>query len=216
MKEIEEIIDEINRLRVEGLELQGKKAQAQKAVAIDETIAKQETNLADIEKGLSEAKDSLKIAEKAMLDSITASVDQMKAAMSEMLPGEYEPYISVEDGMVNVGLTISGKERPAAGLSGGERSAFLAALEYAMIPKTDNRLVIVEAGEMDDTRLGSFLATCVEKHSKAQVIVNTWHLGDTDDEWEHFKAFNDWTVFDLGEQYEKEIQKEDTAEAEIQ
>jgi len=64
---------------------------------------------------------------------------------------------------------------PYAGLSGGEKSIFDAALCRAFLGDSGVPILVIEAGEVDEKNLESLAQMVAEKTPGAQVIVNSWH-----------------------------------------
>jgi len=64
---------------------------------------------------------------------------------------------------------------PYAGLSGGEKSIFDAALCRAFLGDSGTPIIVMEAGEVDAKNLEALAQMITEKTPSAQVIVNSWH-----------------------------------------
>ncbi|MFH2074720.1 MAG: hypothetical protein ABIJ57_05150 [Pseudomonadota bacterium] len=64
---------------------------------------------------------------------------------------------------------------PYAGLSGGEKSIFDAALCRAFLGDSGTPIVVIEAGEVDAKNLEALAQMVAAKTPGAQVIVNLWH-----------------------------------------
>ena len=57
----------------------------------------------------------------------------------------------------------------------GQRIAFSAALSNALLGKATNKVLILEAAELDEDNLARTLRNVAENHPDAQIIVNTCH-----------------------------------------
>ena len=193
--EIKAVDDKLAELRVRGKELQGKKELFRNAAFLDDEIRKARSDLSDTENTLKSLKEKLSVAEQAQRDSVAASSSKMTSAMAEMLPSGFEPFISVDGDIMQIGLNIEGKDVPYHGLSGAQRVIFHSALEYCMMPGNGKKLIIVEAGEMDIDRLSAFLGSVETKHPQAQVIVNTWHFERSS---EYITEHSAWKIVELG------------------
>lgn len=174
--ELRAVDEKAAELRQRGTELQAKKELFRNAAYIASEIGKAQSDLNTADAQLKSLKESLSVAEQAQRDSVAASSSKMASAMAEMLPAGFAPYISIDGELMQIGLNIEGRDVPYHGLSGAQRVIFHSALEYCMMPGTEKKLIVVEAGEMDMERLSAFMESVTTKHPQAQVIVNTWHL----------------------------------------
>ncbi|MEW6505492.1 MAG: hypothetical protein AB1457_16160 [Chloroflexota bacterium] len=109
---------------------------------------------------------------------------------TRLLP-EGRVWIDINDGGdVGIGwINPSGERVPYSGLSGGQKVAFDLAFSAALLGQNKNKIVIVEAAEIDAQRFSKMLEHLSEAvPDDMQVIVNTCHK---------VTAPTGWKVIDL-------------------
>jgi len=122
-----------------------------------------------------EAKKKIEI-EKTVLSGVVAARDDLvNKAISIMITKLKaalpvgEPILDIQDGRVDIGLSIDGQRRPYRALSGGEKVSFDLAMSVAM----GADLIIKEVSELDSGRLCDTLAQL--EAARPQVILVSCH-----------------------------------------
>lgn len=165
--------------RILGLEqsihdLRGQEALFLKAQGMDEQATKAFQDAEKIKADLDTAKSDLKAKLTARAEALSKTAEAMARAMGDILPGGKGVFDIDPDGKVLIGWTRCGVTTPYAGLSGGQKVIFDAALAHAMRAE----IIIIEAAEMDDQAMARAFKHIVEKNPTAQIIVNTCHEVD--------------------------------------
>lgn len=165
--DIQIMTDHINGLISHGTELRKKEAIFLKLQGIDEELSscaieksELETKQADLKKEIADLKDKKRLA-------IEGTVLKLTGKMNEVLP-DGEAVFNVDDG-VFIGWKKEGKTIPYEGLSGGQKSAFDAALAYAL----KANILAIEAAEIDSENITTLLNK-IAGHD-TQVLVMTCH-----------------------------------------
>ncbi len=138
-----------------------------------EAIEKARSDLNQIEEDLEEAKQmkaSLKTEKFAMLKE---ACDPLAEKINSMLP--YGTAVIGMEEELFIGWEHKDRITPYSGLSGGEQVFFNAALSNALLTGKGQKILVIEAGEMDDKNLNQTLLTISETHPDAQVLVLTCH-----------------------------------------
>lgn len=159
-----------------------------KANTLAEQIEKARSDYKQIEEALEEAKEtkaSLKAEKYAMLQEACAP---LAAKITALLPFGMA-VVRMEEELF-VGWQIdTDRGVPYAGLSGGEKVAFDAALSNALLTGKGEKIIIVEAAEEDEGNLFGSLKAISENNPEAQVLVLTCHAPKEIQE--------PWRTFDL-------------------
>ncbi|TVM35644.1 hypothetical protein [Oceanidesulfovibrio marinus] len=148
-----------------------------KAQGLAEQIEAAKARCADLKSKLAKAKDALAETAQEKQDAVRNAGAAFAEAMGDVL-AEGAPVFDVDvAGNVILGWQApDGRIVPYAGLSGGEKAAFDPALAYALMPKeAENRVIIIEAAELDSMRLRETLERIAASDPDAQIIVNTCH-----------------------------------------
>lgn len=108
-------------------------------------------------------------------DIVASTCVAIEAAMSPLLPYG-KAVFKIEKDALFIGWAIhEGNTTSYYGLSGGEEAVFKPALGYALAGQ-GNRLVVIEAAEMDEEKIGLLLTHLSESNfDDCQFIVNTCH-----------------------------------------
>jgi len=146
-----------------------------KANTLSEAIEKARSDLTQTEEDLEEAKNlkaNLKTEKFAMLKE---ACDPLAEKITSLLPYGIAIIRMEEELFIGWGQPDMGPITPYAGLSGGEKSFFDASLCNALLTGKGQKILVIEAGEMDDKNLNQTLLTIAETHPDAQVLVLTCH-----------------------------------------
>lgn len=144
-----------------------------------DTLTKQ-TEKARVEKGeletkmedLKKRKIELKFQKASSLNHVAQKIE---AEITKLLPNGQAVFTIGEDG-VFIGLKHHGnRTTPYLSLSGGEKAFYDAALANALLGKSQNKILIGEAAEIDEEKLGSLLKEIVRINPDVQIILNSCH-----------------------------------------
>jgi hypothetical protein len=167
--------DRISGLTAKLTELRTASDLFKKAQGLHEEAEKAGKEAGEAEARLQTSKTKLAELRAQKHQALQSTVEALSKKMSEVLP-EGEAAIKIgEDGDVWIGWKRpDGRRVPWAGLSGGERIIFDAALSCALLGDKGGVLVL-EAAEADPIRLQKML-TALARNTPAsvQVILNTW------------------------------------------
>jgi len=105
--------------------------------------------------------------------AMAATSGAMAEKFAVVLP-EGEAFFDVEGGKVLIGLVLDGVRIPYAGLSGGQKAMFDAAIANAMMGEAKDKLVILEAAEVDELNFIKLLEKVQADESGTQYIINHW------------------------------------------
>jgi hypothetical protein len=152
-----------------------------KAQGLDEEIEKARVKISGFETETEAIKEDLAVKQGEKKDSIRPTMLAITEAMNKVLP-DGDGCIEITDGGVNIGWYLNDDFRPYDGLSGGEKVIFDSALSYALLGDAKNKIIVLEAGELDDKNMKEALTALLEL--EAQVIVNTCHKVDAPKGWE--------------------------------
>ncbi len=156
--------------------LRGELALFQKAKGMDETAETQRVNAESAAKAGREAKEALEELRKKKDRAVAGSCAKLAETMSAILPDGKAVLRIEEDGGVTLAWEREGRVTPHAGLSGGEKVLFEAALAHALLGQAPHRLLILEAAELDQARLAGALGHIAATNPGAALIVNTCHV----------------------------------------
>jgi chromosome segregation ATPase len=125
---------------------------------------------------LAEAKKTLAALKEQKAQAVAGTVEKLGQEMGRILP-EGEGVMKIED---DGSVTLAWKNRggrvvPYSGLSGGQRILYDAALAHALLGNATHPLLILEAAELDETRLAQALEHIAATNPAAQLLVNTCH-----------------------------------------
>ncbi|MFW5970487.1 MAG: hypothetical protein ACOCQT_00160 [Desulfovermiculus sp.] len=167
---------EILQQQVQGLEstlqdLRQKERLLTKAQGLDEQAEKSAQQAKEKENEAKSLKEELKGLQNKKAHAVAATSKALAAKMQEVLPYG-APFLEIDLGKVTLHWEREGKKTPHAGLSGGEKVAFEAALTHALCNGGD-KVLIAESAELDDEHLAQLLDRA--KDVSGQVIVNTCH-----------------------------------------
>lgn len=158
-------------------DLRGKALKFSEAKGLDKAIEKSRAEITTIETDIESIKEELSEKKSKRDKAMAGTLKELSDRMSEVLPiGNAE--IRIEDGSLILGLITDKKFRPYAGLSGGEKVSFDAALSYALLADSKEKILVLEAAELDSD---NFMKSI--KHLSdvdAQVIINSCHFPKDD------------------------------------
>ncbi|WP_027185581.1 hypothetical protein [Desulfovibrio inopinatus] len=151
-----------------------------RASTMEEQAAKARAEAEGLVEQIKNAKAELKRQKARKEDALAGTLSSLTATMSAYLP-HGAAVIEIESGTVAFGWSMDGRTVPYAGLSGGQKAIFDAALAAALKATT----IIVEAAEVDSTNLSAFLNTVEAANPETQIIINTCHAPERlPDGWE--------------------------------
>ncbi len=167
--------------QVSGLEarlktLHGELALYNQAKGLEEVIEAQRAKAAKARKDLTEVKALLEGLKGQKARAVAKTCEALAKTMGQILP-EGEPVMRIEDdGSVFLGQKMpDGRTTPHAGLSGGQRVLFDAALAHALLGDAKHRVLILEAAELDEAHLTLALEHMASTNPGTQLLVNTCH-----------------------------------------
>lgn len=186
---------EIMTNRVRGLEehlrgLRGDLALLQKAKGLDEAAEVQRQHAEACAAQKQELKRALEDLKRKKDQAVAGSCAKLAESMAAILPDGEAVFRVDDDGKVALAWNRDGREAPHAGLSGGEKVLFEAALANALLSRSEHRALVVEAAELDQERLAMALAHIAAVNPGTQLIVNTCHRPDV--------VPDGWDVVEMG------------------
>jgi hypothetical protein len=145
-------------------------------VAIEEERSKADA----ARKSSNEAKEMLETLKGQKAQAVAGTCAKLAEAMGQILP-EGEAVMRIEDdGAVTLAWKRpDGREIPHAGLSGGQRVLFDAALAHTLLSGAPHGVLILEAAELDSSRLALALEHVAATNPKAQIVCNSCHAPAT-------------------------------------
>uniref|UniRef100_I2Q067 Uncharacterized protein n=1 Tax=Desulfovibrio sp. U5L TaxID=596152 RepID=I2Q067_9BACT len=160
--------------------LRGELALYNQAKGLDEAAEAERTKADEARKALTEAKKTLEGLKEEKARAVAKTCAALAGAMGQILP-EGEAIMRIEDdGSVTLAWKRpDGRTIPHAGLSGGQRVLFDAALAHALLSNATHRVLILEAAELDPARLTLALEHIVATNPGAQILVNSCHEPST-------------------------------------
>lgn len=172
---------EIMTNRIKGLEerlrtLRGELALLQKAKGLDEAAEVQRQHAESCAAQKQELKRALEDLKRKKDRAVAGSCTKLAEAMAAILPDGEAVFRIEEDGKVALAWNREGRVTPHAGLSGGEKVLFEAALAHALLGKAPHRLLILEAAELDQDRLAMALGHIAATNPGTQLVINTCHV----------------------------------------
>jgi len=173
-------MSEIHDQHVEGIkqalkELRQQESLLTKAQGLDEQLEKSRQRVQKVEKDIKHYKESVSKLETQREQALSASVEAMAETMGKVLPYGRAVF-SIQDGKVFLGWDRDdGSPVARSGLSGGELVCFDSALAYALMGNAQQRVVAVEAAELDDAHLGALVQRIISVDKNTQILVNTCH-----------------------------------------
>jgi len=171
-------MEEILKQQIHGLEAKiSELEKAEKAFirvqGIDEEIEKSRALVQSLEPEIQGLKEEIEELKGKKSTALAGTMEALAKKMGEVMPLG-EAVFAIEDGRVSIGMKIEGKTIPYAGLSGGQKAVFDQALAYTLLGPGP-KIIIVEAAEMDYTRLLETLQSIESSADEnTQYIVNTW------------------------------------------
>jgi transposase len=157
-------------------DLRGELALFQKAKGLDEAAEAERTKADESRRAQVEVKATLEGLKGQKAQAVAKTCKELGEAMGHILP-EGEAVLRIEDdGSVFLGQKMpDGRTVPHAGLSGGQRVLYDAALANALLGKAPHRLLILEAAELDPERLTQALEHMAASNPGASIVVNSCH-----------------------------------------
>ena len=150
-----------------------------KMSGILESIEKYKQEVVTLETDAEVAKEDLAELKAKKSDAVKSTLIAMQEKITELLP-EGDGILHIEDdGSFVIGWLRPSKNLvPYEGLSGGEKVIFGNALGGALLSKATNKMLIIEAAEVDDKSLEKQLKV-LAKVKDTQIIVSTCHRPKT-------------------------------------
>jgi len=185
MEDLSILRDQETALALAIAELRQKERHLIKAQTFAEQIEIARADSSKHEQTLSETTARLKDLKQKKAALLQEVCGPLSDAITMFLPAG-EGIITLDDNKLGVHWRDpEEKVVPYHSLSGGERIAFDAALSNALLGGSANKVLILEAAELDKNNLSRTLRNVVENHPDAQIIVNTCHgLELTPEGWE--------------------------------
>ena len=173
--ELELLQNQLKGLEAKKLDLKAKERLFLKASGLDESIERGRQEIEEFELDSKGVKEDLAELTAEKIAAVVKTTSALADRMAEFLP-EGVAIIDL-NGDVKIGWlkTHDKQPRPYAGLSGGEKTIFDAALCHALLGDSKNKVIILEAGEADADNLDAVIKQINKKHPDAQIIVNCWH-----------------------------------------
>lgn len=174
---------EIIKAQIEGLtasieDLRGKERVFIKSNTLAESIEKARADKEILETELAEVKNNKTIIKDQKAEMLKSVCDPLAKKIDEFLPKGCA-VINMDDGLY-IGWNNEKSLTPYLGLSGGEKVQYDGALANALLGDSKNKVIVLEAGELDDDNLDKSLERLRSQAGKAQIIVNTCHNRDFD------------------------------------
>ncbi|MDD1779023.1 MAG: hypothetical protein LUQ65_12730 [Candidatus Helarchaeota archaeon] len=146
-----------------------------KVTTLTEQIEKARVEKGELEtkiEGLKKQKIDLKFQKANSLNNVAKKIEDQ---ITKLLPNGQAVFTIGEDG-VFIGLKHHGdKVTPYLSLSGGEKAFFDPALCVPFLGKSDNKILLIEAAEMDPEKLSLQLQEILNAKSDIQWIVSSCH-----------------------------------------
>jgi len=172
MSDIQLLKDRVKALEAKGKELRKAEKVFLKAQGLAEEIEKAKVEIADNEADIEVLKEKLYELEDKKTQAIRPALLAIQGNMDQVLTSGTGVIHIEDDGSLKIGW-LKENLRPYAGLSGGERVMFDAALSYALLSNAENKVLILEAAELDETNLQKTLGHIQKTNPDAQIIINT-------------------------------------------
>jgi len=181
--DIEMLTQQVTGLQAKLTELRTGENLFHKAKGLDEEIEKARKDVTKIELDNQTVKEELAELRGQKAAALASTAEALSEKMSLVLP-EGKALLEIgEDGSVWIGWELNGVRRPHKGLSGGQRVLFNQALSFAMLGEGE-KILIVEAAELDDARLLVALEHLSRLPEDVQVVLSTCHVPPlTPTEW---------------------------------
>ena len=172
---------QLEGLKAKLKDLRSKKSLFDKSQGLQEQEEKLKQEIQTAETEIQDLKEQISEKKALKAEAVKATAEALAKKMS-ILP-EGRAYFDVEDGKVVLGLERNSRRTPYEGLSGGEKVSFDAALTDVLL-KGENKVILIEAAEMDDDHLIKMLNEIGQNGNGAQFIVNTCHKpGEIPEGW---------------------------------
>lgn len=165
--------DQARGLRARLSDLRGLEKTHIKAATLAEQIEKARTDIDALNAKLEKAKEKRQELKDKKRDALRASCGALANAITALLPAG-EAVVELDEHLFIGWRKSNGRLAPYAGLSGGERVLFDAALCNAMLGDSANKILVMECGEVDQANLKAVLERVAKDHPGAQLLVNTW------------------------------------------
>jgi len=167
--------------QVSGLEarlrtLRGELALYNQAKGLDEAAEAERAKADEARKACGQAKAILEDLKSQKARAVAGTYAKLAAAMGQILPEGNAVMRIEDDGAVTLAWARpDGAEIPHAGLSGGQRVLFDAALAHALLGDAKHRVLILEAAELDEAHLTLALEHMAATNPGTQILVNSCH-----------------------------------------
>lgn len=157
-----------------------------KANTLSEQIEKARRDLDKLEGGQEDLKKSKREIKREKAEAMKSVCDPLGEAISALIP--FGRAVVKMDENFFIGWEHDGRTTPYNGLSGGEKVFFDGALCNAFLAGDGERILVLEAAELDQANLARVLSAISEIHPDAQIIVNAWHEpDDVPEEWKEIR-----------------------------
>ncbi len=168
--EAKQIEEQIEGLTAKGRGLREKEA---KASGIVQTIEKYGMEIAEYQGELEDLKETLAEHKSQKAEAVKATLISMQEKITALLP-EGDGIVHINEKLI-IGWLLPNKPLvPFEGLSGGQKIVFGQALGNSLLGDAKEKLLLYEAGEVDEKNLIALLG-CIDKaKDETQTAVNTW------------------------------------------
>ena len=147
-----------------------------KASGLEEEAEKAKIEVAEFENKIQAEKEDISDLRSKKTAALQKTIKAFAKTMSTILPSGQALFNIQGDGVVFIGWKNGDRTTPYEGLSGGERVTFDSALSYALLGDAENKVIILEAAELDGPNFTATLAHLEKSNPDAQLIVNSCHV----------------------------------------
>jgi hypothetical protein len=173
IEQIELIKKQIEGLRAKKAELLEKQQVFLKVQGLDEELEKARVEIIDKQTTVEKLKEKLSDLKTQKANALEATFQALADKIGEVLPDGDAAFYIDEDGKLLIGWKRGELYIPYDGLSGAEKAVFDSALSHALLGEAENKILVIEAAELDKKRLSVELKKLNELDS--QVIILTCH-----------------------------------------
>ena len=194
---IDLITQQIEGLRASIKEMRDDERLFTKAQGLQEQAEAADKRAADANAEIEATKKKLDAARTERDEALQSTIAALAEAMGLVLTIGAPVFSLADDGKVILGLETADGFTPYVGLSGGQKVAFDAALANALFGPAQHPVLVVEAAEMRIDTLRAFIDSLAGETPRAQVVVNTCHMGHAEATSYGLEAAG-WDVVELG------------------
>ncbi len=178
----------MNRDLVQGLKtaisnLREKERLFIKAATLQEQIEKSRVEMDALERRIEEIREFKDDLKEKRAEALRKALSPLAEAITNLLP-RGRAVLSLEEHLF-IGWREGARTVPYQALSGGEKVFYDAALSNALLQGGGEKILIIEAAELDEKNLFATLQAISSAHPEAQVMMTTCHApnGKIPDGW---------------------------------